>query len=196
MFLPARPGSAGRTPLEDPKTTLATAHHVATSVSIAALILRITLGGMILAHGMTKLFGGGRIAGTAGWFDSIGMKPGKLNAWAAAITEVGCGVFLIVGLLTPLACAGLVAIMIVAIVTVHLKNGFFVFNAGQGIEYCLVVALAAVALGGLGGGRYSLDYVTGIWTYKAWIGFVVAGGLGVGAAGLQLLALYRPPPKG
>ena len=177
-------------------TTLATAHHVATSVSIAALILRITLGGMILAHGMNKLFGGGRIAGTAGWFDSIGMKPGKLNAWAAAITEVGCGILLIVGLLTPLACAGLVAIMIVAIVTVHLKNGFFVFNAGQGIAYCLLVALAAVALGGLGGGRYSLDYVTGIWDYKAWIGFVVAGGVGVGAAGLQLLALYRPPPKG
>ncbi len=173
-------------------TTLAAA-HVGTTWSIAVLILRLALGGMILAHGMNKLFGGGRIPGTARWFESIGMKPGKLNAWAAALTEVGSGALLIVGLLTPLACAGLVALMVVAIVTVHRKNGFFVFNPGQGIEYCLLVALAAIALGGLGSGRWSLDHALKIWTFKPWIGLVVAAGVGIGGAVLQLLAVYRPP---
>jgi putative oxidoreductase len=172
--------------------TLATAHAV-TTFDIAVLILRLTLGGMILAHGMNKLFGGGRIPGTARWFDSIGMKPGVLNAWAAALTEVGCGVLLIVGLITPLACAALVALMVVAIVTVHRKNGFFVFNAGQGIEYCLMIALVAIALGGLGAGRWSLDHAFHVWTFAPWIGLVVAAGVGIGGATLQLLAVYRPP---
>lgn len=174
-------------------TTLATTVHVGATWSIAVLILRLTLGGMILAHGMNKLFGGGRIPGTARWFESIGMKPGILNAWAAAITEVGSGVLLILGLVTPLACAGLVALMVVAIVTVHRKNGFFVFNAGQGIEYCLVIALTAIALGGLGSGRWSLDHTLKIWTFKPWVGLVVAAGVGIGGAALQLLAVYRPP---
>ena len=174
-------------------TNALAAAHMTTTVSAAALILRITLGGMILAHGLNKLFGGGRIPGTARWFESIGMKPGILNAWAACLTELGCGVLLILGLLTPLACAGLVALMTVAIVTVHRKNGFFVFNPGQGVEYCGVVALAAIALGGLGGGRWSLDHVLDTWTFTPWVGLAVAAGVGLGGAALQLLAVYRPP---
>ena len=173
--------------------TMLAADHAGATFNFCVLLLRVTLGGMILAHGTNKLFGGGRIPGTARWFESIGMKPGVVNAWAAAITEVGCGVLLILGLLTPLACAGLVALMVVAIVTVHRTNGFFVFNPGQGIEYCLLVALVAIALGGLGAGRWSLDHVFKVWTFKPWIGLVVAAGLGIGGAALQLLAVYRPP---
>jgi putative oxidoreductase len=178
--------------LENVVRTLATTQAVATW-NIAVLILRLALGGMIVAHGMNKMFGGGRIPGTAAWFESIGMKPGKLNAWAAALTEVGSGALLILGLLTPLACAGLVALMLVAIVTVHRKNGFFVFNPGQGIEYCLVVALVAIALGGLGAGRWSLDHVLNLWTFRPWVGLVAAAGIGGGGALVQLLAVYRPP---
>ena len=72
------------------------------------------------------------------------MRPGKLNAIMAAGTEIGVGILLILGLATPLAAAGLVALMTVAIVTVHRKNGFFVYNAGQGIEYCLMLAVYAL----------------------------------------------------
>jgi putative oxidoreductase len=142
---------------------------------------------------LNKVFGGGKIAGTAAWFDSIGMRPGKPNAWAAALTELGAGALLILGLATPFACAGLVALMVVAIITVHRKNGFFVFNPGQGIEYCLVVALVAIGLGGLGAGRWSLDHVTNVWTIKPWVGLLIAAGLGVGGALLQLAAFFRPP---
>ena len=162
-------------------------------VSFCLLLLRITLGVMIAAHGMNKIFGGGKIAGTAAWFDSIGMKPGVPNAWAAALTEIGAGLFLIVGFLVPLGCAGVVALMTVAIVTVHRKNGFFIFNEGQGIEYCVVIALVAIALGGLGAGNWSLDHVTKIWIAPTWVGVAVAAGLGIGGALLQLAVFFRPP---
>lgn len=170
----------------------ATALHQPTTWAIALLIMRVTLGGMIAAHGLNKFFGGGKIAGTAAWFDSIGVRPGKLNALMAATTEVGCGLLLILGLLTPLACAGLVSLMVVAIVTVHWRNGFFVFNPGQGIEYCLVIAAMGVALGGLGAGRFSLDRAAHIWTLRPSIGLAVAAGVGIGGALLQLAAFYRP----
>ena len=60
-------------------------------VSFCLLLLRITLGVMIAAHGMNKIFGGGKIAGTAAWFDSIGMKPGVPRASAIAIRMLAVG---------------------------------------------------------------------------------------------------------
>ena len=162
------------------------------AVNLALLLLRVVLGGMIAAHGLNKVFGGGKSAGTAAWFDSIGMRPGKINAIAAALTDIGAGALLVVGFLTPLACAGLCALMVVAIVTVHRKNGFFVFNPGQGIEYCLVIMVAAIALGGLGAGNWSLDHATKIWQVQAATGLEIAAILGIGGALLQLAAIYRP----
>ena len=174
----------------------ATVVHHAQSLSntygVCVLLMRVMLGGMIAAHGLNKFFGGGKIAGTAAWFDSMGMRPGKLNALMAATTEVGAGILLIIGLLTPLACAALVSLMVVAIITVHYKNGFFVFNPGQGIEYCLVVAVMAIALGGLGGGKFSVDHVAKVWTLRPSIGLAVAAVVGVGGALLQLATFYRP----
>ena len=168
------------------------AQNLSTTFGVCVLLMRVALGGMIAAHGLNKFFGGGKIAGTASWFDSMGMRPGKFNALVAATTEVGTGVLLIVGLITPLACAALVSLMVVAIVTVHAKNGFFVFNAGQGIEYCLVVAVMAIALGGLGGGTFSIDHVAKVWTFRPAIGLAVAAIVGVGGAALQLATFYRP----
>ena len=162
------------------------------AINLALLLLRVTLGGMIAAHGLNKIFGGGKIPGTAAWFESIGVRPGLPNAWAAALTEVGSGLLLILGFLTPLACAGLASVMIVANITVHRKNGFFIFNAGQGIEYCLVVTVAAISLGGLGAGAWSLDHATKIWTISHGLGLAIAAILGIGGALLQVAAFYRP----
>jgi putative oxidoreductase len=163
-------------------------------VSFCLLLLRITLGVMIAAHGMNKIFGGGKIAGTAAWFDSIGMKPGVPNAWAAALTEIGAGLFLIVGFLVPLGCAGVVALMTVAIVTVHRKNGFFLSNPGQGIEYCAMILVTSLALGVLGAGKYSVDYKVIPLHYLNTAGhrFLVVVALGLGGAVLQMAAVYRP----
>jgi putative oxidoreductase len=161
------------------------------SVDTALLILRLALGPMLFAHGYQKLFMGGRIDGTAGWFESMGMRPGRLNAWAAALTETGTGILLTVGLLTPFAGAGMVGVMVVAWFT-H-RGAYFVFKDGW--EYNLVIGMVAVAVGTLGAGSWSLDDVIGIGEDLAgWPGFAIAAGLGL-VAGFGTLALfYRPDP--
>jgi len=168
------------------------------SINLVLAIVRIFLGAMIFAHGYNKVFRGGRIAGTAKWFHSIGMRPGHLNAVMAAATELGVGVLLVLGLLTPLACAGLIALMVVAIVTVHRFNGFFVFNRGQGIEYCLAVIVMALVPATFGPGRFSIDYSARHQSVFNWLatsrhGLIIAVVVGVGGAVLQLAAVYRPP---
>jgi putative oxidoreductase len=66
------------------------------------LLLRLLLGVVFLAHGGNHIVGG-KIAGTARWFESLGMRPGAVHAWAASVTELGAGLLLVLGLLTPLA---------------------------------------------------------------------------------------------
>src|SRR5215475_10299171 len=99
-----------------------------TAVDLSLLVIRAALGIVFLAHGYNHIFGGGKIPGTARWFESLGMKPGILHAWTASLTELASGALLILGLLTPLACAGVVGTMVVAWITNHLKNGFFIFR--------------------------------------------------------------------
>src|ERR1700722_4265552 len=96
------------------------------SVNAALLMARIALGGVFVAHGVNHVIGGGKIAGTARWFEGLGMRPGIVHAWTASLTEVGAGLLVIVGLLTPLGGAGIVGVMVVAWITNHLKNGFFI----------------------------------------------------------------------
>lgn len=162
-----------------------------TDLDIAVLILRIALGPMLFAHGYQKLFMGGRIEGTAGWFESMGMKPGKLNAWAAALTETGTGILMILGLLTPFAAAGMVGVMVVAWFT-H-RGEFFVFKDGW--EYNVFIGLVAIAVGTLGGGAYSLDGLLGLEdTLSGWTGFGISAGLGLFAGFGTLALFYRPDP--
>ena len=163
-----------------------------TPFSLVLLALRLFLGLMIFTHGYRKFFGGGRLAGTAKWFESIGVRYGRLNALMAASTEVGVGVLLVFGLLTTLAAAGLMSLMVVAIATVHRKNGFFVFNKGEGVEYTLGVAVTTLVPGTFGAGRFSLDHLWNVFAWSASAHLVVTLVVGLGAAGAQLLAFYRP----
>lgn len=163
---------------------------------VALLILRLVLGLTMAAHGYNKFFGGGGIAGTAAWFDSIGMKPGKLHARLAATTEMAAGIGLALGLLTPFCAAAFVALMFVAAWTVHRANGFFIVK--EGWEYNLVLAAAAVSVAGLGAGRYSLDHAlfAGSDAYHflyGWRGLAVALGLGLAGGIGQLVIFFRPP---
>jgi putative oxidoreductase len=161
---------------------------------VGVLILRLVLGLTLAAHGYNKFFGGGRIPGTARWFESIGMKPGKFHATVAASTEMAAGLGLAAGFLTPIPAAGFVSLMLVAAWTVHRANGFFIVK--EGWEYNLVLAVSAVGVATLGAGKYSLDYlVFGKNWFDGWQGLVISAGLGlVGAIG-QLAIFYRPPAK-
>ncbi len=168
------------------------------AVDFGLLVLRVVLGLTMAAHGYNKFFGGGRIKGTAGWFESIGMKPGTFHARVAASTEMAAGIGLALGLLTPVCAAGFVALMLVAAWTVHRNNGFFIVK--EGWEYNLVLAVAAVAIATIGAGKYSLDYAlfggTGFYSLlHGWGGFLIAAGLGLLGGIGQLAIFYRPPAK-
>ncbi len=169
-----------------------------TAYDVGLLILRVALGVTMAAHGYNKFFGGGRIKGTAGWFESIGMKPGTFHARVAASTEMAAGIGLAVGLLTPIPAAGFVALMLVAAWTVHRHNGFFIVK--EGWEYNLVLAVAAVAVAATGAGRFSLDHLLFNGTsFSSWVsgwgGLLVAVVLGLAGGIGQLAIFYRPPAK-
>ena len=104
-------------------------------------------------HGYNKFFGPSGLKGTAGWFDSIGMRWPSWQARLAATTEVASGLLLAVGFLTPLAAAGMIGVMTVAIVVAHAKVGFFIFKPGQGWEYCASIAVAAWVIATVGPGE-------------------------------------------
>src|SRR3954468_22785961 len=161
-------------------------------VSLGLLLLRFAVGVVFIAHGYTHIFGGGKIEGTGRWFNSLGMKPGMLHAWVASLTELGAGALLILGLLTPFAGAGVVGVMLVAWITNHRKNGFFIFRPGEGYEYVMTLMLAGIALGGIGAGEWSIDdSINSTWLY-GWKGLLVAAIAGGGGAA-ALLAVYWKP---
>lgn len=163
------------------------------ALNLGLLIIRVTIGLTIATHGLNKIFGGGKIAGTAGWFASIGMRMPLLNAWMAALTEIGAGALLALGLLTPLAAGGLIAVMMVAMITSHLRNGWFIFKPnGGGIEYVLVLALVSLGIAVAGPGEWSIDNGLDIH-WLGTTGLVIALVAGLGGAALQLLSFWRPP---
>ncbi|MEV6927371.1 DoxX family protein [Dactylosporangium sp. NPDC051485] len=108
------------------------------------LLLRLALGSMLLAHGANKVWGGGGLPGTASWFEGLGMRPGWLHARLAVVAELGAGALMCLGLLTPLAGAAFVGLMVTAALTDHRDNGFF-----------------PVVLVWLGPGRWSVDHLLG-----------------------------------
>jgi putative oxidoreductase len=163
-------------------------HHA----DFALLVLRVALGLTLAAHGVNKVKGGLDNAGK--WFSSMGMRQGALQARMAAATEIGCGLLLVLGLLTPFAAGGVIGIMIVAGIVAHRNNGFFVFRPGQGWEYVAVIAVAAFALGTIGPGDWSLDHAIGI-DIENWWGAIVSAVLGIGSAAALLAVYWRPPVK-
>src|SRR6185436_19460264 len=130
----------------------------------------------------------------ARWFESLGLKPGKLHAWMASITELVCGPMLVIGFLTPLAAAGVVGVMTVAFLTNHRPNGFFIFRPGEGYEYVLNLTAAGLALGGTGAGKFSIDELLDSALLSGWKGLAIAAVGGFGGA-LLLLAVYWRPAK-
>lgn len=164
----------------------------ADAINLGLFGLRAILAVVMLAHGINHIFGGGKIAGTGRWFASLGMRPGPLHAWLASITEIGAGVLLLLGLLTPLACAGVVGVMLVAFITNHAKNGFFIFRPGEGYEYVLTLLVAATSLALIGPGEWSVDDAADLLHLSGWTGLLIVGVAGFGGALALLAVCWRP----
>jgi putative oxidoreductase len=101
---------------------------------------------------------------------------------------------LALGLLTPLAAAGIIALMLVAGMVAHRGNGFYIYRPGEGWEYVMILAIAAFSVATIGPGEWSLDEAIGT-TFDGWWGAIVAAVAGVGGGALFLAAFWRPPAK-
>jgi len=126
-------------------------------------IIRVFFGLAIASHGAQKLsswFGGYGIKKTGGIFEALGFRPGALFATAAGLSEMGGGLLIAVGLFAPLGAAAVLSAMLVAMFSVHVKNGFFA--ADNGIELPFLYAVAAVGIAVTGAGAISLDGLLGL----------------------------------
>lgn len=131
--------------------------------SIAILILRLALGTIFFAHGSQKVFGafgGHGITGVIGMTTSFGLPMPVLMAWIVALIEFAGGIAVFLGFFTRIAAAGICINMTVAILKVHMKNGFF---APMGFEFPMSLLAIALSLVFSGGGRISIDYFLHKW---------------------------------
>ncbi|MBF6214659.1 DoxX family membrane protein [Nocardia puris] len=155
-------------------------------IDLGLLVLRLGVGLTMAAHGAQKLFGwfdGGGIDGTSRFFGSAGYPASRFFAIVAGVTETFGGLALALGLLTPLAAAAILGTMLNAI-AVKWGGGFFL---PEGIEYELVLTLAAAGLALTGSGRLGIDGFAGpLRTHRLTYG-VGAVLLGVVTAGIVLL---------
>ena len=131
-------------------------------MSVGRLGARLLIGGLFIGHGTQKLFGwfgGPGRAGTEGMMEALEMRPAKVHALAAGVTETVGGTLLAAGLATPLASAALTGVMTTAITKVHRPNGPWAANGGW--EYNAVLIGAVTSLAETGPGELSLDHALG-----------------------------------
>ena len=158
-------------------------------VDLGMAILRVVAGITLALHGINKFRG--NLGGVAGWFDSIGMRPGRFNATMAASSETFGGLLLALGFLTPFAALAVVGTMTVAGWIEH-RHHFFILD--NGFEYVMIMATIAVSVSTVGPGKWSLDGAIGIYDdLNGWLGLLIAGVGGLAAAAGHLALFYRPP---
>ena len=166
------------------------------AANFAVLLARVWVGIMIFAHGWRHVKAIQSGPGMANWFESLGLKPGHFHALMVTGTEVAIPVALALGFLTPLCYGGVCALMLVAMITNHLKNGFFLSSAKEGYEYVLTVAVLSIALGTLGPGKWSLDHAFDFeFPFDPKKALIITAIVGIGGTAAFLAAFWRPPRK-
>jgi putative oxidoreductase len=144
-------------------------------MNLGLLILRLVVGLLLAGHGAQKLFGwfgGHGLRGTSGFFDQLGLKPGHLQARAAGALELGGGILLALGLLTPFASMAVIAVMTAAVIAVHGRKGPWATDGGY--EYNAVLAAVAFALASVSAGSLSLDRALTLSDHGALWGILAA----------------------
>jgi len=166
------------------------------AANFALLLARVWVAIMIFAHGWRHVKAIKSGPGMANWFESLGLKPGPMHAWAVTLTEVAIPFALAAGFLTPLDYGGVCALMLVAFMTNHRQNGFFLSSSKEGYEYVVSIAVLSIVLGTLGPGKWSLDHALDLtFPFEPKKALAITAAVGIGGAALFLLAFWRPPKK-
>jgi putative oxidoreductase len=153
-------------------------------ISLALLILRIVVGGLLAGHGAQKLFGsfgGGGIKGTGVYMDSLGLRPGPQMATLAGAAELAGGALTVVGLLSPLGPMLTSTVMVVASISQHRGRPIWVTEGGAELPVTNIASMTAIAIAGPG--KVSLDAVLGTSLPRWWI---VPGAMAIGAVAAYL----------
>jgi putative oxidoreductase len=161
---------------------------------LAVLGGRLVLGGYLAAHGAQKLFGafdGPGLGPVSKGFEHIGLRPGKVMAAAAGVSELGGGLLTATGLLNPLGPLALTGTMAVASTT-HRANGPFAQKGGY--ELALTNLAGALVLASTGPGRFSMDSLLGVKvpTRTRWL--AVLFGLVSALGSITMMLRATPPP--
>ncbi|WEV29197.1 DoxX family protein [Streptomyces sp. 71268] len=159
------------------------------------LVLRLVVGLLIAGHGVQKVsfrLGGNGLAGGTEEFRHDGFRGGRLTAVVAGASQIGSGLFLAAGLLTPMAAMAAMGVMTVA-GTVKWPKGLWVQN--DGYEYPLVLVAASAALALTGPGRWSVDHALTVTPWPVWV-CVAAVIVGPVSGLLTRVVLHRPTLAG
>ena len=164
------------------------------SADLGLLALRMAVGLTFAAHGAQKAFGWWEGAGYAGWtgtLQKMGWRPAPLWALVSTAAELGAGLLLAVGFLTPLAATALVGQSIVIVFSAHWAKGFW--NTKGGLEFPLSLAAGTIAVGLVGPGAISADSALRLtFSDPIRLGLVGLGLLG-GAGALLIRRLMSAP---
>jgi putative oxidoreductase len=120
--------------------------------------VRVIIGAILLTHGWAKIATYG-MAGVSGMMAKQGLEPAMGFALAATFLETVGAICIILGLFTRFFAAALAIELLVALLAVHLKNGFDVGKGG--FEYILLLGIVMFAIAIRGGGPYSVDRLIG-----------------------------------
>ena len=161
--------------------------HPADLTNSGLLLLRVLVGGLLVAHGGLKFLQPGGLQFESDLLVKDGVRGGKPAAAFSGLTQVGAGTLLIAGLLAPLAGAGAIGAMVVAVFA-KARNGFWVPD--DGVEFPLMFVVLSVVVTLTGPGRWSVDHVAHIFptTWET----LVAVGLGLVAGSATFGALKAP----
>jgi len=164
---------------------------------LGLLVLRVVVGSVVAMHGFMKLGWvgkGGSVAGTGGWFNSIGLRPGILWALVAVLAEAGGGALMVLGLGGPIGPGLVAADLFVVTMVAHWPQGFWVSGGKAGWEFTLPLAAAGFAVALVGNGAWSLDAALGLAYPEAfaamWLGLMAAGAV----LALIARAVFAPKP--
>ena len=160
------------------------------SEDLGLLVLRLAIGGVVIAHGFIKIgwpisMGEARgiaaVRGTAGWFGGLGFWPPMFWALVAIGAEVGGSLLMILGLGGPIGAGVVFGDLVIVTLVAHVPQGFWAGGGKQlsGVEFPIPLTAGALAIALIGTGGWSLDAALGLsypdWLLPAWLALMLAG---------------------